>query len=119
MAELRKNILLFLLMSTIVNPAFSQTTNCVSKLDSNDVIQIARKKKVYWTESWQCNPQLKFDELTCEWTVTSCKISHTNRGECRHTNGCTVTTISTLVINATTHKVVHLEKIKHITPNFE
>jgi hypothetical protein len=119
MSELTKNILLFLLMSAAVYPAFSQTNHCVSNLDSNDVIQIARKKKVYWTESWQCTPQLKLDELSCEWTVTSCKISHTNRGDCKHTNGCTVTTIATLVIHATTHKVVRLEKIKHITPNYE
>lgn len=119
MAGLRKNILLFLLMSTIVNPVFSQTNHCAAKLDSNDVIQIARKKKVYWTESWQCTPQLKFEESTCEWTVTSCKITHTNRGECKYTNGCTVTTMATLVINATTHKVVRLEKIKHVTPNYE
>lgn len=118
MVKLRKNILLFLL-ATAVKPAFSQTTNCVSKLDSNEVIQIARKKKVYWTEDWQCKPHLTFDALTCEWTVTSCKIAHTNRGDCRYTNGCTVTTIATLVIHATTHKVVRLEKEKHVTHNFE
>lgn len=112
------NILLFLLMAT-VNPAFSQTTPCVSRLDSNDVIQIAKKKKAYWTESWQCQPQLKFDALRCEWTVTSCKISHTNRGDCKHTNGCTVTTTSTLVIHAITRKIVSLEKEKQLIHNYE
>lgn len=118
MSKLRENILLFLL-ATAVNPAFSQTNTCVSKLDSNEVIHIARKKKVYWTEAWQCKPYLKFDELTCEWTVISCKTDHTNRGDCKYTNGCTVTTTATLVINATTRQVVHLEKKEHVTHNFE
>lgn len=118
MAKLRKSIFLCLLMAT-VNPVFSQTNNCVSELDSNEVIHIARKKKVYWTESWQCKPDLKFDELTCELTVTTCKTEHTRRGKCRYTNGCTVTTMATLVIHASTHKVVRLEKKKEFTPNFE
>lgn len=117
-AKHRKNILLFLLI-TAVNPVFSQTNHCVSKLDSNEVIRIARKKKVYWTEAWQCKPHLKFDGLACEWTVTTCKIEHTNRGDCKYTNGCTVTTTSTLVINATSRKVVSLEKKEDVTHNFE
>lgn len=119
MSKLRKNILLFFLVSLTVNPAFSQTSPCVSKSDSNDVIRIARKKKVYWTEDWQCKPQLKLDESRCEWTFTSCKISHTNRGDCKYTNGCTVTTMATLVIDATRRKVISLEKKEQVTHNFE
>lgn len=119
MSKLKKNIVFFLLISASVNPAFSQTAPCASKLDSSDVIRIARKKKVYWTEDWQCKPQLKFDGLTCEWTVTTCKTEHTNRGDCKYTNGCTVTTMATLVINATTRKVVSLEKKEHLIHNFE
>lgn len=119
MSKLKKNIVFFLLLQASVNPACSQTAPCASKLDSSDVIRIARKKKVYWAEDWQCKPQLKFDGLRCEWTVTTCKMHHTNRGDCKRTNGCTVTTMATLVINATTHKIVSLEKKEHLTPNFE
>ena len=119
MSKLWKNIGLFLLISASVNTAFSQISPCISKLDSNEVIRIVRKKKVYWTEDWQCKPYLKFDSLRCEWTVTTCKINHTNRGDCKYTNGCTVSTTATLVINASNRRVVSLKKNEHVIHNFE
>lgn len=119
MIRIRRHILLFLLMSTYISLAFAQTNNCNSKLDSTDVIRIARKKNAYPTKDWQFKPRLKFDDLTCEWTVTSGKIQHTERGDCKYTNGCTVITTTTLVINATTRKVVHREQQKQVTHNYE
>ncbi len=114
-----KNIFLLLFISINIHLAFSQTNNCISKLDSNGVIKIAKKKNVYWTKAWQCLPKMNFDAETCEWHYTACKIEYTNRGDCKNTNGCTVTTRAILVINANTRKVIKLEKKKHVTHNYE
>src|SRR3954468_16656587 len=97
-----KKILLFLLILINTDSAVSQINNCISEMDSNAVIRIARKKNVYWTEGRQYKARFKFYSFRCECILTSWKISHTNKGDCRYTNGCTVATSATLIINAVT-----------------
>lgn len=113
-----KTLLLFISI-TCVNHAVSQTTKCIPKTDSNEVVRIAKKKNIYWTKNWQCRPVLKLDTLTCKWTLITGKIDHTNKGDCKYTNGCTVSTTATLVINAVTGKTLLLEKNKKLFHNYE
>jgi hypothetical protein len=88
-------------------------------MDSLDVVQMAKRHRAYWTDNWVSPPQVKFDEESQNWTVHSTKTKHTQRGECKYTNGCTVIQTVTLVIDDQKKKVVSKTKGKSLFPNYE
>ena len=110
-----------LLLFVLVFPAciIAQNKSCINTLDSNKVKRIAKRHNSYWTEAWQCRPLIEFKEENCEWKVSSCKIKITNKGDCKNTNGCTITTQVTLLIDATSGKVKDRIELKHVTRNYE
>jgi hypothetical protein len=99
--------------------AFAQNNTCINNLDTNKVIRIAKRHNSYWTKAWQYKPGLLFKEESCEWMVVSHKIKITNKGDCKNSNGCTVTTAVTLLIDATSGKVKDRIELKHVTKNWE
>ena len=111
------HILLFAFVFPLISLA--QNNTCINKLDSNKVKRIAKRHNSYWTKAWQCMPFIEFKEENCEWRVASCKIKITNKGDCKNTNGCTITTQVTLLIDATSGKVKDRIELKHVTRNYE
>lgn len=89
------------------------------KMDTLAVIQKAKRHHAYWNENWVSPPALSFDEKERTWTVHSVKTHHTNLGDCKQTNGCTVVKSVTLVIDDKKGKVVSKTKEKKIFPNYE
>lgn len=115
-----KKLLFSILGITCCILAYSQTTvSCKNKLDTAKVIAIAKRHNAYWIKLWFAPPSIKFNEDSCTWTVVSYKSKHTNRGECKHTNGCTLTKTVTLIINAKTRRVISKRKKKEMFPNYE
>lgn len=100
-------------------PPATLIRNNLPILDTMQVIQISKRHHAYWTEYWVSPPAISFDEKERTWTVHSVKTEHTNRGECKHTNGCTVVKSVTLVIDDKKDKVVSKTKEKKIFPNYE
>jgi hypothetical protein len=109
-------ILLAFVVPTI---SLAQNNTCINKLDSIKVKRIAKRHNSYWNNNWQCRPSIEFNENSCEWKVTSCKIKITHKGDCKHCNGCTITTSVTLLIDATSAKVKDRIELKHVTRNYE
>lgn len=109
-------LLLVLAFSTV---SLAQNNNCINKLDSNKVKRIAKRHNSYWTKAWQYPPGMIFKEESCEWMIVSRKIKITNKGDCKHCNGCTITTSVTLLIDATSGKVKDRIELKHVTRNYE
>jgi hypothetical protein len=103
----------------VMNPFIPKGDEPSPQLDSLDVIQIAKRHRAYWTDNWVSPPQITFDEESQNWTVHSTKTKHTQRGECKYTNGCTVVQTVTLVINNQKKKVVSKTKEKSLFPNYE
>ncbi len=97
----------------------SQNSTCDNKLDTNKVKRIAKRHNSYWTKAWQYPPSMIFKEESCEWMVVSHKIKITNKGDCKNSNGCTVTTSVTLLIDAGTGKVKDRIELKHVVKNWE
>src|SRR6478609_6189814 len=89
---------------------FPQSEICTNRLDTAGVIQIAKKNNSYWTEHWSYTPKINFDSEKCEWTVHSTKSEHSNKGDCKYTNGCTIITTVTLTIDARSKKVISKNK---------
>ena len=110
-------ILLLLIAFPVLG--FSQQVNCISALDTAEVIKIAKKKKAYWQVHEQMKPDIVFDVGKCEWIVKSSKTKHTNRGNCKNTNGCTLLKTVTLTIDARTIKIKHKRRRKKLYHNYE
>lgn len=99
--------------------AFSQSNPCKIQLDSTQVVEIARKNKAYWDNNPVFQPSIKFEQKACEWQVISIKTKHTNKGDCKNTNGCTEITTLTLFIDDATKKVKGKQKDVKLMPNYE
>lgn len=97
---------------------FSQNNSCANKLDSAAVIKIAKKRRAWWT-SENSRTSVRFDDKTCTWTAKSSRSKHTNRGDCKHTNGCTLIRSVTLTMDASTGKIKSKTKEKKLYPNYE
>lgn len=98
---------------------FSQKSECKNQLDSTKVIKIAKSHLAYWTSKNQDLPSIIFDKQNCTWTVVSTISRHSNRGECKRTNGCTYVKKVTLVIDAHSKKVISKTKWQKLYPNYE
>ncbi len=114
-----KQIMLGLIFSCYGMIAFSQTTVCNNRLDSAGVVKIAKRHHAYWTKNWQSPPSIKLDEQSCRWTVVCWRTHHSNKGECKYTNGCTISDMVTLVIDAKTKRVISKKRTKTSFPNYE
>jgi hypothetical protein len=113
-----------LTLAILISAAFTtlkaQGTICDGQLDSAAVRKIALRKNAYWTEDWLFSaPSLKFDSLACTWTVSSGKRGHTEKGDCKYTNGCTTWTRVVLTIDARTKRVIDKTVTIHLDPNYE
>lgn len=89
------------------------------RMDTLAIIRKAKFHNAYWTEYWVSPTSITFDEKESTWTVHSVKTHHTNRGDCKHTNGCTVVKSVTLTIDDQNKKVISKTKEKIIFPNYE
>lgn len=114
-----KNVIFLICFILTFAEAFAQNNTCINNLDTNKVIRIAKRHNSYWTKAWQYKPGLLFKDESCEWMVVSHKIKITNKGDCKNSNGCTVTTAVTLLIDATSGKVKDRIELKHVTKNYE
>jgi hypothetical protein len=103
----------------IKNPYLPFQNSDSPMMDSTQVIRKAKRRHAYWTEYWVSPPALSFDEKERTWTVHSVKTHHTNRGDCKNTNGCTVVKSVTLVIDDRNKKIVSKTKKKDLFPNYE
>lgn len=102
---------------------------CNSLLDSAAVVSLVQQRGLlllpqgYTLDELQQYPsmagQTNFDEKTCRWTVVSRKTEHSNKGNCKHTNGCTVVITQTVVVCADKQQIVRKKKHKEIFPNYE
>lgn len=63
-------------------------------------------------------PSVRFME-DGNWEVIQLRTSHTEKGPCARTNGCTVIKGVTVVINDRTGRVVSREKDEDVYPNYE
>ena len=97
----------------------SQTAACEIKIDSNQVYRKAKLRGIYWTKDWFCPPKIKIDSLNCSLLYSSCKTRHTNRGKCKHTNGCTVWISAEMLVDARTGKVLWCKREKSLHHNYE
>lgn len=120
--------LLFCLMT--VNICTAQTkNNCTQTLDSVSVLKLVKNKglllmpKGVTEEQMKISPSLapkvSFNESKCIWTVVSKTYETTKKGKCKNTNGCTVEITKTVLVSASTKKIISQKTTKKTKPNYE
>jgi hypothetical protein len=109
----------FFILFVFPSVLLAQNKACKNSLDSIKVKRIAKRHNSYWTKAWQYPPSVIFNEESCEWMVVSHKIKISNKGDCKNSNGCTITTRVTLMIDATTGRVKDRIELKHVVKNWE
>ena len=58
-------------------------------------------------------------EGRCVWNVQLDTYRHTNRGECKRTNGCTLVKTTRLWFDAETGRLIRRKKSRRLYPNYE
>lgn len=109
-------IFAFYAINCIIQPYAYCANNLI---DTATVIKIAKQHHAYWTNKLALKPIISFNSSKYEWKVESSKHKHTNKGNCKHTNGCTQIKTVTLIIDDKTKKVKHKKKTKQLMPNYE
>jgi cystathionine beta-lyase/cystathionine gamma-synthase len=82
-------------------------------------IDIAKKKGCYIATNETVLPAVTFDVFLKQWKIVSTSYSHSIKGECKHTNGCTVVTKKSIWIDATKGKVKKKNKEVESFFNYE
>ena len=93
-------------------------TESNAAISSDEAIAIATKHFIKPGKGWD-EPGAKLDAEYNYWLVFSQKSTHSDRGSCKRTNGCTIIEIRTIVIDAETGKIVRKERNKDKYPNYE
>ena len=99
--------------------AFGQKSSCNNRLDSLQALKIALKNRAWPTAEGSIPTRVSFDSLKCEWTVVASRHSHTRKGKCKYTNGCTLVSSLTLVLDAKTKRLKSKKRSEKLYPNYE
>lgn len=93
--------------------------SCIARLDAANVLRIAgAKEPISPSGAWATNPT--FDPASCAWTaVFVTRVGHSNRGRCRHTNGCTVVRQRDIVVDDRRAKVSGRSTRRQVYYNYE
>lgn len=96
----------------------AQQVICENTLDRAAVKKKAKRLGVRFDHpSWFSG--IGYHKEACEWEAWSAKTRHTNWGDCKHTNGCTVQKTITVKLDAATGKLKSRKKKRSKYPNYE
>jgi hypothetical protein len=99
--------------------SWAQKSSCKLKIDSIEAIRIAKLSGGILKGNEGILPSVTFDSTKCEWKIISQQFGHTKQGKCKYTNGCTISTTRTFVLNAETKKVKYKKTKIETFPNYE
>lgn len=114
-------LFLFCLCNCDIAKAESQNDSCrdSAKVCREKAIALARQKGYYPDGNPEITPQVQFDPCYRRWIITGISYHHSNKGDCKNTNGCTVEERSLIIIHADTGKILFKEKKSKVYPNYE
>jgi hypothetical protein len=84
------------------------------------VIDLAKSRGYYDAENGMHAPSVQLDSLSKNWIIQTYRyIGTTYRGDCAHTNGCSIYQTKSMVVDAQTGKIIRQTKHKTRIPNYE
>ncbi len=117
------------LMLFFYNTAKAQQPLCENKYDNVSVVKYVQQKGLlllpegYTLEDISkypsMAPSVSFDKIKCRWSVTSTTSTHSMKGKCKNTNGCTVVTVQTVVVAANSGKIISTKRRYKKYHNYE
>jgi hypothetical protein len=88
------------------------------KISKDQAIAIAGNYFSRLGKDWDA-PGADLDVKYNEWLVFSQKTTHSDRGPCKRTNGCTIIETRTVAVDAETGKIIRKGRTKDKYPNYE
>ena len=117
---IRPLIQILSLMLFFYNTAMAQQPLCENKYDNVSVVKYVQQKGLlllpegYTLEDISkypsMAPSVSFDKIKCRWSVTSTTSTHSMKGNCKNTNGCTVVTVQTVALAANNGKIISTKR---------
>jgi hypothetical protein len=85
-----------------------------------DVIAFAKEHKSrFHYEVTDLPPIISYDEKTNKWKVEVMKTGYSDKGQCKHTNGCTTVRRIVILLDAKSRKSHIVKDTTDIFPNYE
>jgi len=116
-------ILICLLLSTVLAEAktlpLNDTCTDSAKISRAKAISIAKDKGYYPDANPEITPEVQLDPCYRRWIIRGISYHHSNKGDCKNTNGCTIEERSLIIIHADTGKILFKEKVTKVYPNYE
>jgi hypothetical protein len=112
-------LLLSFLLSGCFAVTYGQASGSNLNISEEQAINIARSKCFFKTGKEWSEPGADLDVKFNHWLVISQKSTHSDRGSCKRTNGCTIIETREVVIDAETGKIVDKKRTKDKYPNYE
>lgn len=112
-------LLLSFLLSSCFAVTYGQTSVSNLNISEEQAINIARGKRFFKTGKAWSEPGADLDVKDNHWLVSTQKSSHSDRGSCKRTNGCTIIETRKVIIDAETGKIVDKKRTKDKYPNYE
>jgi len=115
--------LVFLTLTSVIPEAkplpLNDTCTDSAKISRNKAISIAKGKGYYPDANPEITPEVQLDPCYRRWIIRGISYQHSNKGDCKNTNGCTIEERSLIIIHADTGKILFKEKVTKVYPNYE
>lgn len=103
--------------------SFAQSEVTESKMKAEDVVRLVQRRFPIRirirTRTWNFDSLTVWNAAEKNWTISIYQYKHSNRGQCKYTNGCTIVRHLDVVINDMDGKIISKKLNESIFYNYE
>jgi hypothetical protein len=90
-----------------------------AKMKSEEVVRLINRRFPIKTRIWNFDSPPVWNETEKHWTASVYKYKHSNKGQCKYTNGCTIVRHLVVVINDNDGKIISKKMNESLFYNYE
>ncbi len=99
--------------------SFAQSEVTESKMKAEDVVRLVQRRFPIRTRTWNFDSLPVWNAAEKKWTISIYQYKHSNRGQCKYTNGCTIVRHLIVVINDNNKKIISKNLNRSLFHNYE
>jgi hypothetical protein len=100
-------------------PAYGQAESTSPKMTPEKVIRLTKKRIPIRTRVWELSSSPFWNSQLNQWEITVYHSKHSNKGECKYTNGCTVIKKLYVIIDDKKGKIISKQLMQYKYKNYE
>jgi len=90
-----------------------------AKMKSEEVVRLINRRFPIKSRIWNFDSPPVWNETEKYWTASVYKYKHSNKGQCKYTNGCTIVQHLVVVINDNDGKIISKKMNESLFHNYE